>query len=107
MAREKSGQCRKGSKRERVEEVCLLHGKHEGCQVYVIDLEHLTSELLGRHIASKEGPRQQDREKNRLLQQAGDEVQYTVWPGPQEPRTVRETVAKDGARDTKGDQELY
>ena len=59
-----------------------------------------------RHVASKEGPRQQDREKNRLLQQAGDEVQYTVWPGPQEPRTVCETVAKDGTCDTKGDQKL-
>ena len=67
MAREKSGQRRKGSKRERVEKVCLLHGKHEGSQVYVIDLEHLPSELPRRHVASKEGPREQDREKNRLL----------------------------------------
>ena len=62
--------------------------------------------MLRRHVASKEGPRQQDREKNRLLQQAGDEVQYTVWPGPQEPRAVRETVAKDGACDTESDQKL-
>ena len=68
MTRKKGGQGGEGGKRERVEKVCLLDGEHEGSQIYVIDLEHLTSELLRCHVTSKEGAREQNRKQDRLLQ---------------------------------------
>lgn len=70
VAREEGSEGREGSKRERVEEVGFLDCQHESRQVHVVYLEDLAAKLFGRDIAAKKRPWQQDREQNRLLQQA-------------------------------------
>ena len=107
MRGQKRAERGEGREREAVQKVCLLDSQHESGLVDVVNwLELTTIKIFRRHVALKEAAREQYRQEDRFLEQAGQGVKDTVIPRLEEAWGVSNTIEQDDTCDSESNQQL-